>query len=515
MSRNRKILVRLLALLTFIVLVLIVWATLSSYLYYRRDLRSGQMHVMPPPLAGETILIFAPHEDDEMLGAGGYIQQAVAAGAHVHLVFMTNGEYPEIDVILFERSLSSNPQRFIRLGLMRQQESLNALQFLGVPRANVAFLGYPNGYLYRMWEPAHWLPGDPVTSARTRSTHAPYANAFTPHAGYCGQSVLQDVETVLHAVQPDIVITLHPEDIHVDHWPTYTFVQYALLELAARGEGFAAKARLYTYLIHRPPWPEPRGYWPELPLLPPAPLVSLQQTDWLSLPLKRAETDNKHRALACYHTQGGAFDPLLQAFPRANELFGAVPIQRWTSSPGPPRTIVRDPAADNYLSAGNPSGDILAVTLGVDAHNAMTAGLQVRGPAGPGMVYHFALHGGGVTAADRVFVEYDWTTTSSYGLKLRNGKLQTLDAKTLRVAYAGNITKLTAPWPLQGTPTAFFMARAWTTAAHRETIIDQTATATFTIPPPASPETWQPFDRFAYPAKIAMMGSVFRWGSDQ
>ena len=38
------------------------------------------------------ILILAPHPDDECLGTGGLIQQALAKGAKVKVVFITNGD---------------------------------------------------------------------------------------------------------------------------------------------------------------------------------------------------------------------------------------------------------------------------------------------------------------------------------------------------------------------------------------------------------------------------------------
>ena len=38
------------------------------------------------------ILILAPHPDDESLGTGGLIQQALAAGAALRVLFITDGD---------------------------------------------------------------------------------------------------------------------------------------------------------------------------------------------------------------------------------------------------------------------------------------------------------------------------------------------------------------------------------------------------------------------------------------
>jgi len=48
----------------------------------------------PPETPGRaaSVVVFAAHPDDETLGAGGLIHQAVASGAHVTIVVMTNGD---------------------------------------------------------------------------------------------------------------------------------------------------------------------------------------------------------------------------------------------------------------------------------------------------------------------------------------------------------------------------------------------------------------------------------------
>ena len=48
-----------------------------------------------PPLTfteNDRILVLAPHPDDETLGAGGVIQRALEAKAHVKIVFLTYGD---------------------------------------------------------------------------------------------------------------------------------------------------------------------------------------------------------------------------------------------------------------------------------------------------------------------------------------------------------------------------------------------------------------------------------------
>ena len=51
---------------------------------------------MAAPKSSDRLLVFAPHCDDEALGAAGLMRQARAAKATVHVVIITNGSQPTI-----------------------------------------------------------------------------------------------------------------------------------------------------------------------------------------------------------------------------------------------------------------------------------------------------------------------------------------------------------------------------------------------------------------------------------
>src|SRR3954451_20581648 len=62
----------------------------------RRDADLLKPHLTLVPPAHADVLVVAPHPDDDVLGAGGVIQQALAIGKSVVVVFMTNGDgYPD------------------------------------------------------------------------------------------------------------------------------------------------------------------------------------------------------------------------------------------------------------------------------------------------------------------------------------------------------------------------------------------------------------------------------------
>jgi len=484
MTRQQERLLRnnILIFIAIILLAEVIRRIALSHSLYAFNLRATTpLAHLPPQGSGQKVLIFAPHEDDETLGNAGYIQQAVKAGNQVSVVMMTNGEYPEIDVLLFEESLPIKPEAFIKLGYRRQQETLSAMRILGVPQDHVTFLGYPNQYLNQMWSPMHWLPANPVQSRRTRATRSPYNNSMTPGAVYCGQSMLNDVKTVLQREQPDIVITIHPNDIHVDHWPTYAVVGFALNELAQEGAPFARRAQMYTYLIHRPAWPVPRKDLPYAHLDPPQPLVDLKQTYWMALPLTMSETMIKRSALRQYHTQGGAIDPLLLSFIRSNELYGGVTEYTWPDSPDvPSHVIIRDQVGDSIPVINHPQADIASVTLTREG-GQMHAAIYRRKPGATGTKFHLSMHAGGASPSDRLVVQYDWTLGQAEGVIVRGKQLAKLDKQHLAVQNDGKASIITAPWPLTDGRQRFFMVRAWTSDADDRRLIDQTATETFAI----------------------------------
>ena len=69
------------------------------------------------------VCIFAPHPDDEILGCGGLIQQLIANGNPILIVYVTNGS---------QSHPNSNIYPPHKLTIIRPQESLTALKVLAV-----------------------------------------------------------------------------------------------------------------------------------------------------------------------------------------------------------------------------------------------------------------------------------------------------------------------------------------------------------------------------------------------
>ncbi len=80
---------------------------LAALLLSRAGCRQGRPPDRPELPAVEAftsddrVLIVAPHEDDETLATGGVIQQALAAGARVRVVYLTYGDHDQFAFIVY------------------------------------------------------------------------------------------------------------------------------------------------------------------------------------------------------------------------------------------------------------------------------------------------------------------------------------------------------------------------------------------------------------------------------
>jgi LmbE family N-acetylglucosaminyl deacetylase len=96
-----------------------------------------------------TVIVFAPHPDDETLGCGGTIAKKVAEGYEVLVVVMTDGRFLLLKSFGIEDDPSPEQVKEIRRG-----EVLRATKILGVPEENVVFLDFIDGTLEENEKPA-------------------------------------------------------------------------------------------------------------------------------------------------------------------------------------------------------------------------------------------------------------------------------------------------------------------------------------------------------------------------
>ncbi|GEM_PF-6093073 len=152
---------RLLTGLLRVALVLAAAVNAPSWLQYAYA-GWGRAHVELPqaagPGSGERVLVLAPHPDDEVLCCGGLIRRALDAGAEVYVAWMTSGDGFEMDELVLRRGRRVRPEDLRTLGERRMREARAAAAELGVPQANLFFLGYPDRGLRHLFLENFYVP---------------------------------------------------------------------------------------------------------------------------------------------------------------------------------------------------------------------------------------------------------------------------------------------------------------------------------------------------------------------
>lgn len=266
----------------------------------------------------ESVLIFAPHSDDETLGCAGAIMHALAQGARVHVVLVTCGDGFPIAAEAKAKGRRPRSEHYLSLGYARQGETLAALKVLGLGPENVTFLGYPDGGIAKLWG-EFWTYDNLLSSRYTKTQRSPYFNSFTPGAPYCGLSAVNNIATIIKKTKPSHILVPHPNDTHSDHWGTFALVTYALHRLTGEGQ-LTTTPTTVAYLVHRGDWPLPRLYRPKWPLDPPPKMLQLPER-WLYHPMSDQDIAQKRLAILSYKSQILFMRMYMLSFVRNNELF--------------------------------------------------------------------------------------------------------------------------------------------------------------------------------------------------
>ena len=280
--------------------------------------QAEEPRAIEPLLSAETrLMVFAPHPDDESLGAGGLIQRVLSLGGKVKVVFMTNGDgFPE-GVEKEDHIAHPTAKDFREYGLERREEALRALATLGLKERDAIFLGFPDGGLCYL---VGKFPADPLayTSPFTRENRPPAFEMLIPHTDFNGRDLTMEVVRVLADFRPNLVAVTPSEDQHPDHCATDYFVREALIDLEKKIP--AVKPTVLFYLIHFGQWPVGQGSGTGSRLNPPEGFPE-KGREWVSFSLRAKEAETKRKAILKHHTQMLVMGRFLLSFARANELF--------------------------------------------------------------------------------------------------------------------------------------------------------------------------------------------------
>jgi LmbE family N-acetylglucosaminyl deacetylase len=235
----------------------------------------SKLVVMNAATAGQKVLFFSPHADDESIAAGGYIAQSVINGADVTIIMVTDSDAQGIEAT-------------------RYAEFKKATGILGVPESNLVFLGFPDSKL------------DSIN-----------------------QAVLQAaLQQQIDKYNPDIIIYPSLYDYNSDHRAIGRAIESIL-----KTESMPITA--YNYLVHYElDYPKPRGLVPADYIMPPDHLVKSEK-EWLSFGLSPSIESCKEKAIFSYQSQihSPELSGLMKGNIRKNEIF-AIPNLQLPASTG-------------------------------------------------------------------------------------------------------------------------------------------------------------------------------------
>lgn len=299
---------------TLVALVLIFF---GNFIFLRSyapapDLSLNFMPNMPDPTDSDVIMVISPHNDDEALGAGGYIERSIENHAKVIVVFVTNGDGHRFTTVEQFKKLYPSPDNYIQSGYQRQNESKGALSTFGLDEKNIIFLGYPDrgtqSLLTKNWD-------KPYVSPYTHYSSTHYSNAYQSNVEYTGKNLDANLTDIIKKYNPTIIISPNSKDRNLDHQATAHFVSKVLFENSLG-------TPVFSYLTHYNNFPVDSGLHKDKSITPPLRLLN-QAGLWYKINLNTDEVNLKEKAVSKYASQ--LKDPflarLMQSFVRKNEIF--------------------------------------------------------------------------------------------------------------------------------------------------------------------------------------------------
>jgi LmbE family N-acetylglucosaminyl deacetylase len=279
--------------------------------------------------AATRAIVISPHPDDGVLGAGGLIQRIVQRHGSVDVVEMTSGDAFPRGVKAVRRVDIPTPEAYRWYGTVRESEVFRAMTQLGVARSRVRLLGFPDEGLCQLADDHG--SGAVFASPYTRRDSPPSQEQVLAGAKYRGADARKELEELLVAFRPNLLVIPDSHDEHPDHCATHLLVHNAIDAAVRRG---IRPPVVLHYLIHYRTWPADPTRFPP-------------QVRFRRLKLSEAERVVKRRAVQAYRTQMKVMPEFLAGFDGPEERFvtgdDEVPAACWCGGTNiaPPRVSDR------------------------------------------------------------------------------------------------------------------------------------------------------------------------------
>lgn len=181
-------------------------------------------------------IIFAPHQDDEILSCAGTIDLLKQSNIEIYIVFATNGDF-------YGKQSAS----------IRLQESIAALKELQIKKENIIILGFADtgmGYCESfLWRIYHSSENNIIKSTVSDITYHPLdgleysMERLGVHLPYTKTAFSMILEQLIQEIAPNIIFTSSCLDAHGDHAGLCMFVKQTINKLKW-------EIPIYQYIIH-------------------------------------------------------------------------------------------------------------------------------------------------------------------------------------------------------------------------------------------------------------------------
>lgn len=168
---------------------------------------------------GKNVMMFAPHEDDEINLYSGIIEQYVQYGSTVRIVFLTNGDY-------------------YGLGNTRLNEAINVAKEYRIPQENIIFLGYSdslkndNKHIYNCNDDELVKSSKGYVIAYGLDNHNSFSNNEFKRV-----NIINDIKEIIELYKPDTLFCCD-YDSHCDHRALSLFFEEALGDILKQDNSY-------------------------------------------------------------------------------------------------------------------------------------------------------------------------------------------------------------------------------------------------------------------------------------
>ena len=256
----------------------------------------------------DTVLIVAPHPDDEALANAAVILDSVEKHADVYVIFVTTGEH-NTDTILkfFPMPVFSS----YLLAFKRYKEAVSSDKILGIPKDHLIFLGYPDFGMMKILT----NPYIDYFSGITLRKHVFEKWSVDRGSNYDFKVVYSEILEEFKNIKPTKVFYPAQYDLNPDHRAVSILTQAALNEINN------SKIESFTYFVHANGWPTPVGYFPDESLNLPKFLTEQPKWHVETVRLSQNEIAKKFLAIRAHKSQYLSKPKFMLSFVRKNEIF--------------------------------------------------------------------------------------------------------------------------------------------------------------------------------------------------